>query len=195
LEKLTIRELRALLPNEEDAPGFSTLKLKREIVDYIWKRTRQQQQQQQQQHQQQQQQLAVTHNNDNIEPYSSVVAPATATATAGTVMSTRVRIQRASIVDGAKHTVWKRRSNSLPPPPATTTISTATATATAMEEIDSNKVLLSPPPPQQQRTLSPKDKIMLDVLRRYPPLRTSMLGLNMEDDDTEDSSMQKLLVL
>jgi hypothetical protein len=100
-------------------------------------------------------------------------------------------------VDGAKHTVWKRRSNSLPPPPATTTISTATATATAtaMEEIDSNEeVLLSPP--QQQRTLSPKDKIMLDVLRRYPPLRTSMLGLNMEDDDdTEDSSMQKLLAL
>jgi ribonuclease BN (tRNA processing enzyme) len=55
-------------------------------------------------------------------------------------------------------------------------------------------LLSPPPPPQQQRTLSPKDKIMLDVLRRYPPLRTSMLGLNMEeDDDTEDSSMQKLL--
>jgi hypothetical protein len=61
---------------------------------------------------------------------------------------------------------------------------------------------LSPPQQQQQqqeqqRTLSPKDKIMLDVLRRYPPLHTSMLGLNMEedDDDTEDSIMQILLAL
>ena len=211
LEKLTIRELRQLLPRGgEDAPGLGTLKLKREIVDYIWERmrrrrrlaavgdkvndtTRDDENDDDDNNKSRNDDVTATPTtteaemlNDNSTSAAEIAVTTTPEVGVGvgggSIMSssTRVRIKRASIVDGTEHTVWKRGNS----------------TSLMEEEIGRKEVWLSPPPQRQQQQqqeqrsiLSPKDKIMLDVLRRYPPLRsTSMLGQEKRQQQQQSSS-------